>query len=106
MQNQIDIITSDDNDEIDGFWYSDDDAIAGEPQFVTDVDEQYSEYLVSFGPEATDTPEEFAGRWQYITADDIEDDEQLRDNLRIEQKFIYFDNIRRFVETELAKYDD
>lgn len=90
------------DEPIDGFYYSDDEAIAGEPQFALDVNEQYEAYLDSFGDAATDTPEGFAARWQYITVDDF-DDMRFRSNMEIELGFVYFDEIRTFIETELAK---
>lgn len=93
-------ITSD--EQIDGFYYSDDDAIAGEPQFALDVNEQYSAYLDSFGDAATDMPDEFNARWQYVTSEDF-DDARFRNNMEIELRFVCFDEIRTFIESELAK---
>lgn len=87
---------------IEGFYYSDDDTIAGEPQFALDVNEQYEAYLASLGDEATDTPEQFEERWKYITSDDF-DDPLFLNNMQTELKFVYFDEIRTFIETELAK---
>lgn len=91
------------NDEpIDGFYYSDDEAIAGEPQFALDLSDEYNGYIDSFGDLATDTPEEFNARWQYVTSDDF-DNERFRSNMEIELRFVYFDTIRTFIESELAK---
>lgn len=98
--------TEDDtDDEIDGFWYSDDEEIAGEPQFTLDLDTEYENYQEVFPEAYEETREEFEDRWQWVDADTIADDEQLRQNLRVTSDYIYDDRIVKFVETELAKYD-
>lgn len=91
---------------IDGFYYSGDETIAGEPQFATNLDDAYSGFVEAFGDEADMTQGEFEDVWTHIDSDAIAGSEQLRENLRNDLRFVYDDSIRAFIEVELAKYDE
>lgn len=90
---------------INGFYYSDSEYIAGDPQFVTreNYDAQYTAHVGNLGDEAF-SRDEFDDQWQWITADDFED-ERLRSNMRAELRFCYFPEITAFIEAQLAAYE-
>lgn len=89
--------------QIDGFWFSTDEAIAGEPQFTSDIDGEYAAYRDSFGAEATDSYEEFCDRWSWVDAGDIQDAGSREfANWKIDVKFAYDPDIRAFLAAQIA----
>lgn len=85
-------------ENIKGFYYSSDETIAGEPQFTLDLSAEYNEYLRALGSEATDDYETFAARWQWITADDINNDIDIRANVLYGLKFVHDATIEDYIK--------
>lgn len=91
--------------DITGFYYSDSEYIAGDPQFVPleYYDAQYTAHVENLGDEAF-SREEFDEQWQWVTAEDFED-ELIRANMRAELGYCYYPEITAFIKTQLAAYE-
>jgi len=101
------IESGDDNEEptITEFWMHDQGLYAGETQFYIDIDRAYIDAVSSFGASEVGDIDSFRDNWKLIDTDDFED-EYFRDNMKIDKQSIYDDLILKFVNINLAKYDE